>query len=237
MPHPAHPSRPHPTFSRCGFDAAIRPLRGSLELYAARRCGPVAAPDPVQAALSCAWSLVERFDPSQPPGRLLLWLRRFVDHACDEFIRQARAHEEEPLTPEVEAELEAVVDSGWRGELRVALAHELGRLVRAAPLSARQQVCIQQWLAGSTAREVAALLQISVPTVLQHIEAASRKLTSIHRCAHAEILECFYEEQNRAIYTAPESVGAALDREKLRRLAEQDARRYAWWRERGRRGL
>src|SRR5579859_5019795 len=71
-------------FTRRAFDQAIRPLYAPLCRHASARCGAEAGPDLVQSALCCAWSVIERFDAAQSPGRLLGWLRRFVDYACDD---------------------------------------------------------------------------------------------------------------------------------------------------------
>lgn len=218
-------------FTHRAFDRAIEPLYAPLCRYAAARCGAQEAPDLVQSALLCAWSVIERFDASQSPGRLLLWLRRFVDYACDDALRARARHPKEPLTDSLRRELEERPDDD-PADLTAAYRTELRALIAHAQLTDRQKVCLHCWLDGWTQQRIAAELGLHPGTVWEHLEEAKRRLQRGRISQEIVIREVFEEEGRRTRYRAPEPVGAALAREHLAHLAAQDARHAALCRNR-----
>ncbi len=216
----------HAVFTRRAFDAAIRPLYAPLVHYAIARCGAVEAPDLVQSALACAWTVIERFDAAQAPGRLLLWLRCFVDYACDDHLRRLAVAPQEPLTAE-EAQRQEERPARDTADLAGAYRAELGAMIARAGLTPRREACLRAWLDGRSQQAIARDLGLDARTVWEHIEDAKRR---VRRCRIAEeitIREVFDAESNRARYVAPEPLGAALAREQLARLAAEDARHAA----------
>ncbi len=209
-------------FTRTSFDLAIHPLYPALCSYAARRSGRQEAPDLVQQALLTSWTVIERFDAAKPPGELFAWLSRFVDYAIDEYFR-SRADDSMTTSLSEHEDIFSGLCAEQEGDMTERRVRELRHLITRANLTVRQRQTVESWLEGMSQLQIAQSLHIAPSSVWQHISAAAKRIRRVERSEEYLLMEIWYEETHRSVYSSPASVGARLSSEHLASLAAMDA--------------
>ena len=207
---------PHDIFRPEHFDQWVKANRASLVNSARQWVGADAAEDCVQAASIAAWQSLCRLPNQCPLSDFLKFFRNKLRDACRAHIQQTKRRGEVLLAPEDVLCLAERMSTDSTLALP-DLSHPYYKLLREelyerlerVTLTAKQELCIRQWLNGVTQEGIAAYLTISQEAVRAHIGAATEKLSAVlywEIPVEREIWDFFWEcvaEVEASIYIRP----------------------------------
>lgn len=173
------------------------------------------AEDLVQDLYTSALSSLPNFRGRIADTTVRAWLIGILNHLCAEAARRLSA--EARALNRLTSHLEANAQPLERGDLYDSAIW----LLRVADLNPRQVVIVRKRLDGDSLRAIALALHLDATTVLHHLKAA---IAILRACPAQSLLQedlrhpAVSAGQHVTCYHKPQTVGAALAREKLKSL-------------------